>query len=384
MPPPPSHPNPTTNTTQLPQNINTARHDHKLLQQPRRRHSSSSSIKSSQIGAELKAKAASTPAKPRKSSSDLRGVRGGRQKSFHLSDLDTDSESYSHPEHDGGVNHIHVLSSSTETSDFDRAADDGGGGGKMSKKRRTFEEKIKKRSSGLFTHTHQFGKHGGIQLLRLEPFDRDIGHTGKGGQLEQEFPGLAKALKQFNDSVAPRSQHFASKTQPAATIKNMPLLQLSNVPEQAPHLAPPPFHVLNPAPRIPPPTQQPPLQQARPQSSSVGGKIPMPLLIIPNQPPTLSTIQSLQVAVVTITFPCLIQHISPPQQSLTLLVNLISHLSLVPQHIPLLSKQATFLVHHILPPPVLVHSTAVSTSSCLGYQFVPLYRFSYPHRPHKF
>ena len=289
MPPPPSHPNPTTNTTQLPQNINTARHDHKLLQQPRRRHSSSSSIKSSQIGAELKAKAASTPAKPRKSSSDLRGVRGGRQKSFHLSDLDTDSESYSHPEHDGGVNHIHVLSSSTETSDFDRAADDGGGGGKMSKKRRTFEEKMKKRSSGLFTHTHQFGKHGGIQLLRLEPFDRDIGHTGKGGQLEQEFPGLAKALKQFNDSVAPRSQHFASKTQPAATIKNMPLLQLSNVPNQAPHLAPPPFHVLNPAPRIPPPTQQPPLQQARPQSSSVGGKIPMPLLIIPNQPPTLST-----------------------------------------------------------------------------------------------
>ena len=257
-------------------------HDRK--QQPCRCHSSTSSIRSAQIGAELKVKAASTPAKPRKSSSDFHGVKGGRQKSFRLSDLDTSSECYDHPGHN------HVLSSS-ETSDYDRV-DGLYGGGKMSKKRQKFEQKVKKKSSGIFTHTQQFGKHGGIQLLHLEHFDRDTGHTGRdGGQLDQEFPGLAKALKQFNNSVAPRYGHFASsesKLQPAATIKNMPLLQLPNVPDQAPPLAPPTLHAPNQAPPITPPIQQPPLQQARHQNSTVGGSIPIPLLIIPNQPQPFS------------------------------------------------------------------------------------------------
>ena len=242
-------------------------HDRKQ-QQSHRGHSSSSSIKS----ADLKVKASSTPAKPRKSSSDLRGVKGRRQKSFHFSDLDTSSESYDHSGHVGGVNHM--LSSSTETTDFDRI-DIEGDAGKMSKKRKKFEQKMKKKSSGLFTHSQQFGKHGGIQLLHLEPFDRDSRRDE--GQLEQEFPGLAKALKQFNDSVAPRFEHFASpesKMQPAVTIKNMPLLQLPNMPDQAPPIAPP--------------TQHPALQQVKHQSSTVGGKLPMPLLIIPNQPQPFS------------------------------------------------------------------------------------------------
>ena len=229
----------------------------------------------------MKAKAASTPAKPRKR--DLHGVRGGGQKSFRFSDLDTDDfESYDHPGHGGnGINHI--LSSSTESTDIGRA------GNEVSKKRRNFEEKIKKkRSSGLFTHTQQFGKHGGIQLLRLESFDREREHSGRGGgQLEQEFPGLPKALKQFNDSVAPKSQQFtSSKIQPAKTIKHMPLLQLPHVPDEAPPLAPPPIHVPKQTPPIAPPTQQPLLHQS---TATIGEQPPMPLLTIPNQPQMIST-----------------------------------------------------------------------------------------------
>ena len=231
----------------------------------------------------MKAKAASTPAKPRKH--DLHGVRGGRQKSFRFSDLDTDDfESYDHPGHGGsGINHI--LSSSTGSTDnVDRA------GNEVSKKRRNFEEKIKKkRSSGLFTHTQQFGKHGGIQLLHLESFDREREHSGRGGgQLGQEFPGLPKALKQFNDSIAPKSQQFtSSKIQPAKTIKHMPLLQLPHVPDEAPPLAPPPIHVPKQTPPIAPPTQQPLLHQST--ATTIGGQPPMPLLTIPNQPQTIST-----------------------------------------------------------------------------------------------
>lgn len=301
-PPPQSKPTPTVNTTQITQNT-AGRDHHKPLQHSRMRHSSSSSIHSSRIGAELKTKVASTPAKPKKSSSDLHGGREGRQKSFRWSDLDTDSEFYGHPGHAGNggyQNNIHVLSSSAETTDFNRTGDSGddrGGNSRISKKRRKFEKKVKARSSsGLFTHTQQFGKHGGIQLLHLEPFDRERGHTARRdeGQLEHEFPGLAKALKQFNDSVAPSFQQFASagsKTQPAATgYKSMPLLQLPHMPDEAPPVAPPSFHVPKQAPPIAPPTMQPPphVQQARYQSSAVGGKVPMPLLIIPNQPQTLS------------------------------------------------------------------------------------------------
>ena len=295
-------PPPTTRTTEAPQNIS---HDHKSLQQSNKHRtcSSSSSIQSGKIDADLKVKASSTPAKPKKSS-HLYGA-GGRQKPLCLSDLD--SESYSQPG-PAGVGHMLSTSDTTETTDFDRPMAGGGdGGGKMSKKGQNFEKKMKKKS-GLFTHSQQFGGHGSIQLLRLEPFDSeagiryDTGYAGREGHLEHEFPGLAKALKQFNDSVTPRFGHFASsksKCQPAAVIKNMPLLQLPHVPDQAPPTAPPPPHVPNQAPPIAPPhhlssyvptqqQQRPPQQQARRQTTAVGGNIAMPLLIIPDQPQSFS------------------------------------------------------------------------------------------------
>lgn len=196
------------------------------------------------------------------------------QKSLCLSDFNTDSL-YS-------PGQVGPLSTSETTQSHIRTDS-------LTKRRSCFEKKTK---SGFFTATQQYGRCGSIQLLHLEPDNGRKATTRHEGKLENEFPGLAKAFKQFDESIT-RFGHFA--TSMSEGTQPLPLLQLSNMPDQIPPLAPP-----IPPPPPPPPTlhlpapspvthkaqAQPPhpLQQpVRHQITGTCGSIPMPLLVMPKQ-----------------------------------------------------------------------------------------------------
>ena len=221
---------------------------------------------------------------------ERREVGDSRQGSLCLSDLNTDSSSFS----PGRVGPLTTSETTDTQTDFaDR---------KRSNKWSNFEKKT--RSSGFLTHTQQLNRCGSIQLLHLEPTgawnsDRGGGYGGgnvarreKGGSgcLEHEFPGLPTVLKQFNDSIAPRFGHFATSVRErdhpsAMNIKGMPLLQLSHIHDQAPPLTPPPLTS----------TVAQHHQPRQPMSHQFTGTseiAPRPLLIIPNQTfaPSASTV----------------------------------------------------------------------------------------------
>ena len=221
---------------------------------------------------------------------ERREVGDSRQESLCLSDLNTDSSSFS----PGRVGPLTTSETTDTQTDFaDR---------RRSNKWSNFEKKT--RSSGFLTHTQQPNRCGSIQLLHLEPTgawnsDRGGGYGGRNvarreeggsGCLEHEFPGLPKVLKQFNDSIAPRFGHFATpvreRDQPSAmNIKGMPLLQLSHVHDQAPPLTPPPLTSTVAQ-------HHKPRQPMSHQFTGTSEIAPRPLLIIPNQTfvPSASTV----------------------------------------------------------------------------------------------
>lgn len=220
-------------------------------------------------------------------------VDGGREKgrleSMRLSDLKTDSSSYS----PGWVGPMTSSQTTQSRTDFDGRVYSKR---KAAKKRLSFE--TKSRSSGFFTHAQQFNGHGSIQLLHLEPSGSAIDSTGghhdgqkvqrqqrQNGQLEDEFPGLAKTLKEFNDSITPKFGRFARA--PVPHTKDITLLQLPNMTERAPPLAPPLVRSVV--------THTAPMQQRKPVQPPVAGmagSAPWPLLIMPYEaytPPVITT-----------------------------------------------------------------------------------------------
>ena len=213
-------------------------------------------------GGKLKVTADPHQVKPVHTKSDREGER---QTAMRLSDLNTCTESTSY-----SLLASSVTDTDTSHTDFDD---------KRNKKTKGRERRAK--PSRLLSRSHHFSKGGGIQLLRLEPLSEDVGgryvhperqqvKSDTNGRLEDQFPGLAKSLKQFNEAIKPRFSGFApprSNVQPhTANVRTLPLLRLPSVHDEAPPLPPPPCKVA----------------PMRHQDSASGGNVPMPLLIIPN------------------------------------------------------------------------------------------------------
>ena len=230
-------------------------------------------------GGKLKVTADPHQVKPVHAKSDREGER---ETAMRLSDLNTCTESTSY-----SLLASSVTDTDTSHTDFDDK-----------RNRKTKGRGRRAKSSRLLSRSHHFSKGGGIQLLRLEPLSEDVDgryvqperqhvKSDTNGRLEDQFPGLAKSLKQFNEAIKPRFSGFAppgSNTQPhTANVRTLPLLRLPNVTDEAPPLPPPPCKVA-------------PMKH---HDSASGGNVPMPLLIMPNDtiPPRSHPIPSSHVPV---------------------------------------------------------------------------------------